>query len=177
MNIKASCTFDYESIRAFVHFTMFKKAEPKKRILIWSIVYTVLTLVIAVEMLLFGGDLVLIGLLGVCLLILFYGFFAYFILPKIRYKALGKIKGTVNNYIFSDDSLTVMSQSDEFNGESSFKYSMFTRVWETSRYLFMFQNNSQAFLIDKTTVTDGSFDDIKTKLSEFPNIKYIVCKY
>lgn len=47
----------------------------------------------------------------------------------------------------------------------------------TSDYFFLYQNNNQVFLVDKSTIEGGRIDDIRNKLSSFVKDKYIVCKY
>ncbi len=57
------------------------------------------------------------------------------------------------------------------------EYSLFTKVYETSDYFFLYQTNNQVFLVDKSTVEGGSVDDIRNKLSSFVKDKYYICKY
>ena len=64
MEIKAKCKFDFDSIRALTHLTMFKKANPKKRLIFWSVVFAILFVVIILEIIAFGMDLILLVLLG-----------------------------------------------------------------------------------------------------------------
>lgn len=42
MEIIAKCKFDFESIKALTHLSLFKKANPKKRFLTWSIISGIL---------------------------------------------------------------------------------------------------------------------------------------
>ena len=175
MEIKAKCKFDLESIRALTHLSLFKKANPKKRFLTWSIISGILAVIIILEMIIFS-DAMLIELLCVAV-ILFLLCYLYFLLPKIRYKALAKMKDVENEYIFCDNVLKTFTKSQEYNGEAEIEYSLFVKVYETSRYLFLYQTNNQVFIVDKFSIENGTVEDIRNKLSAFAKDKYIICKY
>ena len=177
MEIKAKCKFDFDSIRALTHLTMFKKANPKKRLIFWSVAFAILFVVIILEIIAFGMDLILLVLLGVEMLWLMMMCFWYFIIPKIQYKSLAKMKETENEYVFCDDVLRTFTKSQEYNGEAEIEYSLFVKVYETTKYLFLYQTNNQVFIIDKNTIEGGTAEDIRNKLSSFVKDKYVICKY
>lgn len=99
MEIRAKCRFDYNSIRALTHLSLFKKANPKKRFITWLTISVVLALIIVLEMVLFY-DMILVVLLCATIGLFSLKCYFYFILPKIRYKALGKMIDAENEYIF-----------------------------------------------------------------------------
>ncbi|MBE7057031.1 MAG: YcxB family protein [Ruminococcaceae bacterium] len=176
MEIKAKCKFDFESIRALTHLSLFKKANPKKRFLIWSIISTIVVVVIILEMIVFS-DAMLIALLCVAVVLFLLECYLYFLLPKIKYKALAKMKDAENQYIFCDNVLKAFTKSQEYSGEAEIEYSLFVRAYETTKYLFLYQTNNQAFIIDKNTIEGGIFEDIRKKLSAYVKDKYVICKY
>ena len=176
MEIKAKCKFDFESIRALTHLSLFKKANPKKRFLIWSIISTIVVVVIILEMIVFS-DAMLIALLCVAVVLFLLECHLYFLLPKIKYKALAKMKDAENQYIFCDNVLKAFTKSQEYSGEAEIEYSLFVRAYETTKYLFLYQTNNQAFIIDKNTIEGGIFEDIRKKLSAYVKDKYVICKY
>ena len=49
MEIRAKGRFDYNSIKALTHLWMFKKADPKKRMIFWTITYIVLLSIILLD--------------------------------------------------------------------------------------------------------------------------------
>ncbi|MBQ2943097.1 MAG: YcxB family protein [Ruminococcus sp.] len=177
MEIKATCTFDLKSIKALAHLSMFKKANPKKSIILWTVIYAVLIAVIALELILIGYDFLLVVLLCVSAFLILYRLYMFFLVPLIRYKNLGIVKGAVNEYIFTDDLLTVKTTGKEYNSEGAFRYIVFLRVWETSEYLFIYPNKRQAYLVDKSSVSDCELELIREKLTSVDNIKYIRCNY
>ena len=177
VEIRAKCKFDFESIRALTHLTMFKKANPKNRMIFWSVAFAVLFAIIILEIIAFGMDLILLVLLGVEILWLMMMCFWYFIIPRIQYKALAKMKDTENEYVFCDNVLKTFTKSQEYNGEAEIEYSLFVKVYETSKYFFMYQTNNQVFIVDKSTIEGGTVEEIRNKLSAFVKDKYILCKY
>ncbi len=177
MEIKAKCKFDFDSIRALTHLTMFKKANPKKRLVFWSVAFSILFVVIILEIIAFGMDSILLVLLGVEILWFMLMCFWYFIIPRIQYKSLAKMKDVENEYTFYDNMLKVSTKSQEYNGEAEIEYSLFVRVYETSKYLFLYQTNNQVFIVYKNTIEGGATEDIRNKLSAYVKGKYIICKY
>ena len=101
----------------------------------------------------------------------------YFLLPKIRYNSLAKMKDIINEYTFCDEVLIITTKGAEYNGESEIKYSLIVKVYETTKYLFIFQNKSQVYVVDKSTIIVGTVDEIRVKIKDAISGKYIVCNY
>lgn len=177
MEIKATSTFDLKTIQALTHLWMFKKADPKKRMIFWTIAYAILIVIIVLEMILFGADTVLITTFACAVLIYLLECYLYFLLPKIRYNSLAKMKDIINEYTFCEDAICVATGGAEYNGNCEIKYSLISKVMETEKYLFIFQNKSHVFVVDKSTIVGGTADDIKYKMTSAINGKYIVCNY
>lgn len=176
MEIKAKCKFDFESIKALTHLSLFKKADPQKSFLTWSIISTILAVIIVLEMIIFS-DAMLIELLCLAIVLFLFECYLYFLLPKIRYKAMAKMKGAENEYVFCDTVLKIFTKSNEYNGKAEIEYSLFVKAYETSRYLFLYQTRNQVFVVDKFTVEGGTSEDIRNKLATHVKDKYIICKY
>lgn len=177
MEIKAKGKFDLELCKALVRFSMFKTADPKKRMRFWAFAYAILLLIVLWEIATFGAGTFLLVLLGVEVaapLILCY---FYFIVPKIKYKGLGKMKDAENEYVFAEDELRVFTRTEEYSGEAAVKYSAFVKVYETSRYFFLFQPQNQVFAVDKSTLENGTKKDVREKLISALAGKYVICKY
>ncbi len=177
MEIKAKCKYDFESVKALAHLAMYKKADPKKRLIFWTIAYAILIAFIVWEIVVFDMDTTLLVLLACGISILLLTYLWYFIIPKIQYKSLAKIRGIENEYVFCDTFLKVSTKNNEYNGESEIEYSYFVKAYETTKYFFLFQTNNQAFLVDKNTIEGGTAEEIRNKLSGLLKNKYIVCKY
>lgn len=177
MKANAKCKFDFDSIKAVTLLSIYKKSNPKKTVQIRTILCLALILIIVTELIAFGFDFVPIILIVADLLVIVFDLFMYFVLPRIRYKSLAKIKDLENCYLFSDDAVKIFSKSKEYNGEAEIEYSLFIKVYETSKYFFLYQTNNQVLLVDKLTIEGGSVDEIRNKLSSFVKDKYFICKY
>ena len=177
MEIKAKCKYDLDSVKALTHLIMYKKSDPRKRLIFWSTAFAILFIIIILEIIAFGFDTILAVLLGVEIFGLLLIYFWYFIIPKIQYKSLAKMQNVENQYIFCDNVLKTFTKSQEYNGEAEIEYSLFVKAYETSRYLFLYQTNNQVFIIDKNTIEGGTVEEIRNKLSAFATNKYIICKY
>ena len=110
------------------------------------------------------SDAMLIELLCVAIILFLLECYLYFLLPKIRYKALAKMKDAENEYIFCDNVLKTFTKSQEYNGEAEIEYSLFVKVYETTKYLFLYQTNNQVFIVDKNTVEGGTIEEIRNEL-------------
>lgn len=178
MEIKAKCKFDLKTMQAFMRFLMFKKANPKKRIITWSVIFFVLFLIIIWETIVFGAQSTMFIMLVIVIFVELLGFYMYFILPKIKYNSMGAMKDNVSEYIFCDNSVKVISTSEESKGQTEFQYSTISKIYETSEYFFIFsQINNQVFIVDKSTVEKGAREEIKKKFIDIACEKYIQCKY
>ncbi len=177
MEIRAKCKYDFESIKALTHLVMFKKADPKKRLTLWTVAYAVLFVFIIFEIVVFDSDKFLLVLLGVGVVFLALLYFWYFGIPKVQYRSLAKMQNVENEYVFCDDKLRTYTKGQEYNGEAEIEYSLFVRAYETSRYLFLYQTNNQVFIVDKNTIEGGTIEDIRNLVSAYVKDKYIVCKY
>jgi hypothetical protein len=177
MEIKAKCKYDFDAVKALTHLTMYKKADPKKRLVFWSVAYVILFIIIVWEMVAFNSDAILFILLCVEIFGLLLIYFWYFIIPRIQYKSLAKMKDVENRYVFCDNVLKAFTKSQEYNAEAEIEYSLLVKVYETTKYLFLYQTSNQVFIVDKSTFEGGSDEDIRNKLSTFLKDKYLICKY
>ena len=177
MEIKASCKFNLESMKAFTHLLLFKKANPKKRMIFWLIAYLFFSAVIIAEIILLDADTVLFVLLAFIFLWFLLGCYFYFLLPKKQYKALGKMKEIVNEYVFGDEVIGLNSIGDGYNGDGEIEYDLIYKVMETSKYIFIFLNKTQTYIVNKSTITGGTVEELKNKLSSYVGDNYITCKY
>jgi len=177
MEIKATSTYDLKTLKAFVRLNMFRKANPKKRMIIWGIIALLLTILIIAELITFGNSS---GLL-ISLIVLWFAIgwycYIYFLLPKIRYKATCKFADLKNNFIFTENQFEVFSNSDSYNGSCNMEYSMIFKVMETSEYIFIYQNKLQAYIVDKSTLEGGTIEQLRNLIINIIGKKYIICNY
>ena len=177
VEIRAKCRYDFDSIKALTHLSAYKKSDPKKAMQLRAGLCSVLLFAIIAEHITIGLHLLAIILISAVLIVLLLDLFMYFVLPKIQFKALAKMRAVENDYLFCDNVLKITTKSEEYNGEAEIEYSLFVKVYETSKYFFIYQTGNQVLLVDKSTVDGGSVDDIRNKLSSFVKNKYYICKY
>ena len=177
MNIKAQCRYDYESIKALIHTSFFKKRNPKIVFIIMLILGCALLFKEILSGVLHGIEAVSEVIIICALCWLYLSVYMYWLMPRKQYKALCKMENMLNEYIFCDDAMKVTSINAAYSGNATVKYSMIPKVMETKKYLFIFQSKNQAFVIDKLTIADGTIENIREKLIPMLGKKYIKCKY
>ncbi|NLG25351.1 MAG: hypothetical protein GX558_08340, partial [Clostridiales bacterium] len=158
---------------------LFKKADPRKRLRTWTISALVLLAAVVLQLLASDGPALqwaLLAALTVAVLLLFY---LYYGLPRVQYGALrkGTLKGIQTHFIFKNDEMLVSSSADTYSGNTVMKYRMLVKAAETGAYLFLYQNNASAFVVDKSTVMGGSVEDIRRALAAALGDKYMICNY
>lgn len=179
MEIKAKCKYDKEAAKALTYILLNNEKNPKKTFLSRTIFYFVLCLALLCEVIFFKYTdfrfVLIVGIIAL-LVLLAVQFIGYFLLPKRRYNTLGSMKDAENEYLFCSDVVKISTEYEKFNGQSEIEYSLFSKAFETSRYLFLFCSNNMVYLVDKLTISSGEFEDIRQKLMHF--IKdYNICNY
>ena len=177
MQIKAQSIFDYETIKALTHATLYKKKKPKTTFIALIVFSGVIALWSIIMMLLWGMDKQLIRMLFVSILMALLDWYLYAGLAKVQYRALHHMQNVENEFTFYDEVMMVSSQKDQYHGTAELKYTMIPKVIETSKHLIIFQNKNQAFIVDKSTITSGSMEDIRMKLVPLLKKKYLYYKY
>ncbi len=142
MEIKAKCKFDKESATALARISTYRKKSPVKTFAVSIVLCLLLAALIACEIIIFGFDKNMGILIAADALLIFFELFRYFCIPMSCIRAIKNLEGAVNEYTFSENELKIVSVSENINGESSIKYSFFIKVFETSRYFFLFEAES-----------------------------------
>ena len=176
MQIKASCSYSQDAVRAFVLSNAFGKRDPKKQFYGFMIGLAALLAVCLFEIMVFGWEFFSLLLLVCILLISLLYSYIYFLLPVVQFRAMGKLQNTRNTYLFSDESIAVSSENPELTGASEIRYTLIAKTVETSRYFFLYQNRRQAFLVDKATIEGGTAEQIREKMISAGG-KYRLCRY
>lgn len=177
MEITASCKFDYNSIRALCHSSLYRIFAPKFTFGLTCVCVAVTAAISVLGLLRNPSSHHDVTLLAVALVLMALNFYLYFGLPRLQYRALGKLQSTENHYVFLDDTLKVTSSNATYRGEGEYAYATFTRVRETSDYLFLFLSARQVFVVDKSTVAGGTVEQIRDALRPFIKYNYTTCKF
>lgn len=174
MEIKATGKLTLDAIGTLLHATMFRGKSPKREIVKISAVIALFLAFSLVWLLLFENAEFFAYMLAVAVMIIFLLVYGWFILPRIRYKALGKMKEFVNEYTFGEESFAVSGNNGEYSENTETRYSAISKVIETEKYIFIFQTPSSALVLEKSTVV-GDISQIRYRLRSVQNMKYIFC--
>lgn len=176
MEITATSKYDQKTVTALVRVGLFKKHDPKKRIILFAALIC-LIITDSIFLLFLSGGIFPILLLCLSTVLILMQCYTYILLPKIQYRSLGKMAESTHVFKFTDDTVIITSSIDEYNGSCSIAYHMFYQIIETSEYLFLYQSKRQAFIVDKSTVCGATVSELCTKLANIPGLKYILCNY
>lgn len=177
MNIKAKSKFNYKTVKAFTHAEVFRKSHPLKKMLTYCLTAVLLAAVLILEMYLLGPSVLLFVLLAASGILLLLELYLYFILPRLRYRALGEMKGCENAFHFLEDEFRVTSNDNGYRGESRVQYKVLHRVVETSQYMFLYQNMSRTYIVEKSSVSGGTPLELREKLQSILKDRYMIYKY
>jgi hypothetical protein len=68
------------------------------------------------------------------------------------------------------------SENPQYQGNAKMKYSLLHKVYETNDHIFLFINAVQAYLVDKSQITNGTAEELGVLISKhLTPKKYIVC--
>ncbi len=179
MNIYAKSKRDLKTITALVHLHIFGKNEPKKRMIMYFVIYFILGAAILFESILFDSYVLIkwyvIAMVVVDLMFLHM----YFIASKKNYKSMGKMADIEDEYRFTDDKLIIKSFGADsgYSSITEMDYAILCKVYETSEYFFLYQSMRFVWIVDKSSMTCRDISDIKEKFIDIFKGKYIVCNY
>ena len=174
MNIKETCKYTYECIRTSIYALFHSRINPRTHFLILSIiVMRCLVLEILFSFLTDSGKIdIRILILGMLSLADIY--LIYFRRPQKEYQAAGELE---MQYVFEDERIIVTGERKDYKVNIELSYSMVVKAMETSKYLLVFRTKRQCYVVDKSTITNGTIDDIRGKLIPLLKTKYKKCRY
>ncbi len=176
MNIHAKCTYDSNAVRDLTHISIFKKMNPKINLLIYAIVFA--TVLAAHLIVFYAFDFHELAYLTVFTFVfLLLKLDQYLLLPRRMYRGMKNMKDAENSYTFMAENFTVTSGTESYSGQSSMVYSGLVKVYETNRYLFLFQTNRQAYIVDKESMDEKSAEALRGRLMPYFGKKYYICNF
>lgn len=176
MEIHGFCKYDFDVVRALNHVSIFKNRKPTRCLLFYAVCFLIVTCIHLFFVYRFGDhalEMIWLLMIFLCTLELFL----YFLLPRISYRRMQNLKDVENRFIFLHDRFSVSSSLNGYNGQSMMEYSMLVKVYETSRYFFLFQTGNQAYIVDKSTIAGEGVLELRNRLSATLGKKYFSCKY
>ena len=131
MEIKATATMNLETLCALSHLLMFRKANPKIRMLLWAVFYVLILGFVVWQIVLNGPEDSLVLSALILLAAAGMGCYLFFMMPRKRYKNLGKMRDALNTYTFTEDTLlvdTVDTKGNFFQADNENSYAQITKV-------------------------------------------------
>ena len=170
MEIKARSNFSYEAYKAL--FNASAKAV--------KIVYGVLAIIIGIYIVLYSLSLIfnenqdkrIIPILIFYIIIECAIIALRIYLPKIKYKMNNVSMQTSGTFIFKDSSVETVINSDTVSSQGELQYSELFKVCETDKFIFLFLNKMQAYIVDKATIENGTEDELRAVLQKSLGNKY-----
>lgn len=170
MEIKAKSNISYEAYKALFNVS----ARGVK------IFYDVVAIIIGLYIVLFSLSLIfnenqdknIIPELIVYTIVECAIIFLRIYLPKIKYKMNNISEKTNSIFIFRENSIETFVNSDTVSSHSELQYSGLLKVYEKDKFIFIFVNKLQAYVIDKSTIENGTETELRTILQNNLGNKY-----
>ena len=160
MEIKACSVYDKKTITAYSKQSI-KRLKP-----LYIIVYVLFGFMFIVNL----YDIIALNasisvLLVPVLITTIFLLYIYVFLPKFNYKLQKTKTDAVNQFTFYDTKLLAVSTSQGITGTSEVEYSTLNKVLETKDYIYLYIAKEKAMIVDKSTITNGSVEDIRSAIT------------
>lgn len=162
LEIKASSKYDWETIKKFNRFHNFTKNKSANIALVIMDIFCAFLFVLTFIWAELDFELIMIYLLLVFVNLVLV--FAMFVLPKIQYKQNKQLHGVVNNIAFQENELLMEQCGENASGMGNFNYQALWRIYETKDSIYLYLNPRQAHIVNKSTVTGGTVEDLRMLL-------------
>jgi len=171
MTIKARTVYTKDLLNQFIKFNFLKKPG---QIVINIVLILLLLCMLCLSIspaLIYGNFESIFIFLGLFILIVPTLFIISFFLPKLLNK---KLIGAVNTYEFSDSGIVIESTLPTVTGQVKANYSYLKTVYETNTNFYLFISRQQAYLMNKSDITEGTVSELHELLTKnIPAKKYI----
>ena len=176
MEIKAYTVRNLDAIKHFFYAGVYRGKNPKKH-LIKRIILSVILITLAVINYIQsdGVEWFYLGLFFAGLMLV--QILRYVSGPKKHYEALSKMKDEVSEFVFYEDKYQATTKSSLRSVVEEVDYNMLVKVIETSKYIILFLGEATMEVVDKSTVNNGTVDDIRNKLKEYVRTNYLMADF
>lgn len=166
--IKADVNYDKKTLVDFIRFAMVNR--PWK----WGIVGGLFLLSFVLMLISIGSKFLSYSVLLFVLVCMAVAslLIVYFLNPLIKLKDFTDEKIVINHFSFEEKVIKLSSESKVRKGSSELPYSAFTKIDESKNAFYLFVNKSSALIVTKSSITDGTVDDLrKFLISKISNRK------
>ncbi len=159
MEINAKTTYDKQTIKAFVKNVSFKSTAMKVLVVIIAVLMAIYAALTIYEII----ALKIVPITYILLILLFglYLGYIYLLLPIISYRRFERKSEITNEYTFFDDKMLILTTAKGIKGSSEYEYNAFFKVIETNDYIYLYISRGQALIVDKTTLSGGTSEQIR----------------
>ena len=176
MEVKAYNVRNLDSMKHFFYAGVYRGKNPKKH-LIKRIILSVILIILAVINYI-QSDGVEWFFFGLIFAILMYANISRYVSgPKKQYEALSKMKDELTEFVFYEDRYQSVTKSSLRSVVEEVDYCMLVKVIETSKYIVLFLGEATMEVVDKSTVNNGTVDDIRNKLKEYVRTNYLMADF
>ena len=178
MDIIVKCALDKKALAAFSRACLFKKGDPKKKLIQFTVLVAIVLALDIVLMCISSEKRMLellIFFLG--LFLLFIQLYYYFVVPAIQYKGRKKFGDVSMTVTFTDDAIKVHTCTDGASSDETVSYGKLVKVSETHDYIFVYITDRSAYVIDKSAIPGNDLVELHKKLALSFGDKYCVLNY
>ncbi len=184
MEIRASSKRDKETAKEFSYVVNFRSTSPLSTVIFLGVAFLSTWAISAFILFKLNSAgkagafpaVLIIMVMAFVLLLFLYSLLAYFIMPKRQYEFFGYSKDAEISYLFEDDTITEYENSQNGSGNSTINYATLKKVYESDKRLYIYLDKVHVLIIDKSTITGGSVDELRDKLRDAVGKNYVVCK-
>ena len=184
MEIRASSRRDMETAKEFSYVVNFRSTSPLSTVIFLGVAFLTTWAVSAFILFkLYSSGragafpaVLIIMVMAFVLLLFLYAILAYFKMPKRQYEFFGYSKDAEISYLFEDDTVTEYENAQNSSGNTTINYATLKKVYESNKRLYIYIDKVHVLIVDKSTITGGSVDELRDKLRDAVGKNYVVCK-
>ena len=160
MPIEAEVIYDYKLYRDFSRFNMFKGKWNRAGLPFFAVIVLIASIFTIIDIVSEKNSDYLFLSVIILILVIFMTFL-YFFLPKISFNSNKLVSQTKNTFLFNETTISITTEKEGTNGQSTIDYSNINKVYETKLYFFVYIGMGQAYVIPKSSINGGKAEDLK----------------
>ena len=103
--------------------------------------------------------------------------YEYFVAPWYKYKSADQLADLNNTFLFDEEEVEMISEAAGYHGRCKIRYDSFYKVAETGGFIFLYQDKTKVFVVDKEVVDDEDEKVIRARIKKCIGDRYTRCKY
>ncbi len=169
MEIHAKAVYDKQTIKKFVK--NINLSRPIVKVLTVFIILLIIAYSFsAISSFITENSISVAYIIGI-MFFAFYLFFVNVIFPSLSYRRFSRKSDFINEYTFLDEKMLAKTSSNGISSNAEYQYTAFFKVIETKDYIYPYISKGQVLIVDKSTITDGTAEQIRGAIIEKIGIK------